>query len=80
MRRRGSRGLNRTQSNEWLDRLSAGLQKEVAHHEILVLDSRAGRNVAHRRAFHRRDANRVTTLPSAEGSAWALFSNPACER
>lgn len=51
------------EDDERLDIVDTRLRKEVADHEIFVLDSRADRHVSHRGAFHGRDADRVMTIP-----------------
>jgi len=54
----------------------AALRKEVADHEIFILDSSAYRDVAHRGSFHGRYANSVIIVLQIRGKLDVQFDNP----
>lgn len=64
---------NEKPKNESLRRSAQDVRKEVAAHEIFVLDSDVGRDLAHRGTFHGRDTSPVTTLRADERRVWCIL-------
>lgn len=65
--------VTRSPKNESLRRSAQDVRKEVAAHEICVLDSHAGHDLADRGTFHGRDTRPVTTLRTDERRAWCIL-------